>query len=187
MLACLQAGNWTGPTRSTPGGVVFVTEARNEGHRQRLRQRFKNSGLSSFADYETIELLLTLAVPRRDVKPVAKAAIERFASLGTTEHESGTQFKVDYIKPSGAIGFYYPDWVAFQETPEGEVNWIIETKGRVWESTPIKDDAICDWCARVSEQTGTRWEYVRVNQLDFVGSNFSSFADLVSKMPFSTR
>ena len=36
----------------------------------------------------------------------------RFASLGTTEQgESGTQFRVDYLKLSGAIGFYNPDWV----------------------------------------------------------------------------
>ena len=60
--------------------------------------------------------------------------IPRFASLGTTEQESGAQFRVDYLKPSGAIGFYYPDWVVVQKTKEGEVNWIIETKGRVWES-----------------------------------------------------
>jgi hypothetical protein len=34
----------------------------------------------------------------------------RFASLGTTEQaESWTQFRMDYLKPSGAIGFYYPD------------------------------------------------------------------------------
>ena len=58
----------------------------------------------------------------------------RFAALGTTEQgSSGTSFRVDYLKASGAIGFYYPDWVAVQKDPEGaEVNWIIETKGRVW-------------------------------------------------------
>lgn len=55
----------------------------------------------------------------------------RFASLGTTEQgESWTQFRVDYLKPSGAIGFYHPDWVVVQSVGEGEVNWIIETKGR---------------------------------------------------------
>src|SRR5690606_26952585 len=33
----------------------------------------------------------------------------RFAALGTTEQgESGAQFRVDYLKPSGAIGFYHP-------------------------------------------------------------------------------
>ena len=57
--------------------------------------------------------------------------VVRFAALGTTEQgESGTQFRVDYLKPSGAIGFYHPDWVVVQKTKSGEVNWIIETKGR---------------------------------------------------------
>jgi type III restriction enzyme len=43
--------------------------------------------------------------------------VVRFASLGTTEQgESGTQFRVDYLKPSGAIGFYHPDWVVVQTT-----------------------------------------------------------------------
>jgi type III restriction enzyme len=92
----------------------------------------------------------------------------RFASLGTTEQgESGTLFRIDYLKPSGAIGFYYPDWVAVQMTRQGEVNWIIETKGRVWEDTAIKDTAMRDWCARISQQTGQRWEYARVNQSTF--------------------
>lgn len=94
--------------------------------------------------------------------------IARFASLGTTEQgESGTQFRIDYMKPSGAIGFYYPDWVAVQKTRDGEVNWIIETKGRIWESTKAKDEAITDWCKRVSEATGARWQYVRVDQSVF--------------------
>ena len=51
------------------------------GHRKRLRERFLKSGLDSFADYEAVELLLTLAIPRTDVKVPAKAAIERFGSL----------------------------------------------------------------------------------------------------------
>ena len=67
------------------------------------------------------------------------ADVLRFAALGTTEQgESGTQFRIDYLKPSGAIGFYHPDWVVVQNTAEGEVNWIVETKGRVWEDTEIK-------------------------------------------------
>jgi Endonuclease domain len=71
------------------------------------------------------------------------ADVLRFAALGTTEQgESGTQFRVDYLKPSGAIGFYHPDWVVVQKTKAGEANWIIETKGRVWEGTMVKDEAI---------------------------------------------
>ena len=94
--------------------------------------------------------------------------VVRFASLGTTEQgDSSTQFRVDYLKPSGAIGFYHPDWVVVQKTGQGEVCWIIETKGRVWEGTEAKDAAMHEWCARVTEQTGQCWQYARVNQPDF--------------------
>ena len=103
----------------------------------------------------------------------------RFAALGTTEQgESGTQFRVDYLKPNGAIGFYHPDWVVVQKTKAGEVNWIIETKGRVWEGTGAKDEAIRDWCERIAEATGTAWRYVRVNQVEFDSSKPASIADL---------
>lgn len=52
-----------------------------EGHRARLRDRFSRSGLRRFADYEVVELLLTLAIPRSDVKEPAKALIQRFGSV----------------------------------------------------------------------------------------------------------
>ena len=51
------------------------------GHRQRLRERFLKSGLSGLADYEVVELLLMLAIPRGDVKQPAKALIKRFKNL----------------------------------------------------------------------------------------------------------
>lgn len=51
------------------------------GHRGRLRDRFLKTGLAGFADYEVVELLLTLALPRSDVKQPAKTLIARFGSL----------------------------------------------------------------------------------------------------------
>ncbi len=51
------------------------------GHRQRLRKKFTDSGLSGFHDYEALELLLTFAIPRRDVKPCAKALLKRFKGI----------------------------------------------------------------------------------------------------------
>lgn len=113
--------------------------------------------------------------------------ILRFASLGTTEQETGTRFRVDYLKPSGAIGFYYPDWVAVQKTEEGEVNWIIETKGRVWEDTLVKDAAITDWCKKVSKQTGKAWRYLRVNQPQFGDGKFPSFLRLLEAVTESRK
>jgi DNA repair protein RadC len=53
----------------------------NDGHRQRLRERFEQSGFNGFHDYEVIELLLSYAIPRRDVKPLAKELMSRFGSL----------------------------------------------------------------------------------------------------------
>jgi DNA repair protein RadC len=53
----------------------------HEGHRARLRERFERGGFTCLADYEVVELLLTLCLPRRDVKPVAKALIKRFGSV----------------------------------------------------------------------------------------------------------
>ncbi len=51
------------------------------GHRERLRQRFNAGGDAALADYELLELLLFRALPRRDVKPLAKALIARFGSF----------------------------------------------------------------------------------------------------------
>ncbi len=105
----------------------------------------------------------------------------RFGSLGTTEQgESGTQFRVDYLKPSGAIGFYHPDWVVVQKTADGEVNWIIETKGRIWEGTTAKDDAMQDWCARVSAATKRSWRYIRINQPAFETTRPKNLSDLTA-------
>ena len=50
-------------------------------HRQRLRERFHKNGTEGMHDYEILELLLTYAAPRKDVKPRAKELIKRFGSL----------------------------------------------------------------------------------------------------------
>ena len=52
------------------------------GHRQRLRERFLETAPEAFPDYELLELLLTLAHTRGDMKPLAKRLIERFGSYG---------------------------------------------------------------------------------------------------------
>lgn len=51
------------------------------GHRQRLRERFLAGGADALPDYELLELTLFRAIPRRDVKPLAKTLIERFGDF----------------------------------------------------------------------------------------------------------
>ena len=52
------------------------------GHRARLRQKLADSGGEALHDHELIEYLLALAIPRRDTKPLAKALLREFGSIG---------------------------------------------------------------------------------------------------------
>jgi DNA repair protein RadC len=51
------------------------------GHRQRLKNRFKEEGLDNFDDHQVLELLLFHAIPRGDTNPIAHHLIKRFGSL----------------------------------------------------------------------------------------------------------
>ncbi|MAB00403.1 MAG: hypothetical protein CMN87_07400 [Stappia sp.] len=51
------------------------------GHRDRLRQRFREAGHEALQDYELLELLLFAPIKRADTKPIAKALIARFGSF----------------------------------------------------------------------------------------------------------
>ena len=51
------------------------------GHRERLRARFREAGPEALSDYELLELVLSRAIPRRDVKPLAKELIAAFGSF----------------------------------------------------------------------------------------------------------
>lgn len=51
------------------------------GHRDRLRERFRRAGVEAVADYELLELILFRAIPRRDVKPLAKDIVKAFGGL----------------------------------------------------------------------------------------------------------
>ena len=75
------------------------------GHRQRLRDKFLKSGLDGFHDYEVIELLLTLATPRKDCKPAAKSALKKFKTLqGVLEAAPGELLEVKGIGPTNLFG-----------------------------------------------------------------------------------
>ena len=80
-----EAGLSIAPSRSDPVPEPSTTdqeEAKHyHGHRERLRSRFREAGSAALADYELIELILFRAIPRMDVKPLAKALVERFGSF----------------------------------------------------------------------------------------------------------
>ncbi len=70
-----------GNSDTAVAGLEEAAVPHYHGHRQRLRERFMEAGDHALADYELLELLLFRAIPRRDVKPLAKALVERFGSF----------------------------------------------------------------------------------------------------------
>ena len=58
-----------------------ILEVYNRGHRKRLQEKFTTAGIEALHDYEVLELLLTYVIRRQDVKPQAKALLEKFGSV----------------------------------------------------------------------------------------------------------
>ncbi len=74
-----------------------------EGHRARLRARYRQSGDGALQDYELLELLLMFAIPRRDTKLLAKKLLERFGSLGrVVEADLASLEEIDGVGPQVA-------------------------------------------------------------------------------------
>ena len=100
----------TRPVVSRLGGTTAGVDRPREkhkgaGHRKRLRDRFLQSGLDGFLDYEIVELLLTLGTPRKDCKQMAKEAIKMFKGLrGVLDASLDELQKIRGIGPSNAFG-----------------------------------------------------------------------------------
>ncbi|WP_244492323.1 DNA repair protein RadC [Aureimonas sp. AU12] len=78
-----------------------------DGHRDRLRDRFAEAGSLALADYELLELLLFRTIPRRDVKPVAKALLKRFGTMADVINAPLHLLReVDGVGPSTALDFH---------------------------------------------------------------------------------
>lgn len=80
-------------------------QKRVAGHRERLRQKFLTHGLEKLTDEEIIELLLTLATPRRDCKQTAREALRRFEGLaGVMEASPDHLQRIPGIGPKNVLG-----------------------------------------------------------------------------------
>lgn len=56
-------------------------EISRDGHRARMRAAYLQGGGDAMPDHQLLELLLSISIPRKDVKPIAYALINRFGSL----------------------------------------------------------------------------------------------------------
>ncbi|MEI7669940.1 MAG: DNA repair protein RadC [Pseudomonadota bacterium] len=70
----------------------------NQGHRQRLRERFLKNGAQAVADYELLEMVLFAASARSDTKPIAKKLIAHFGDFAKVAHAEPEQLaKIDGV------------------------------------------------------------------------------------------
>ena len=76
----------------------------HDGHRERLRERYKENGLKGFNDINALELLLFYALPRKDTNPLAHELLNWFGSLQAVFSASVEELKdVPGISDSSAI------------------------------------------------------------------------------------
>lgn len=79
-----------------------------QGHRARLRKKFLSGGLNALHDYEALEMLLTFVIPRRDVKPIAKALLLHFKELHVVFDASAEELqKIKGIGENTAVLFVF--------------------------------------------------------------------------------
>jgi len=106
-----------------------------QGHRERLRGKLLKRGACALEDYEVMEVILMAFIPRRDVKPIAKALMTRFGSLsGVLAAPSADLVKVD------GIG----------ETVAAYLKAIAELQSRASREEIRKRPAISSWSALMS-------------------------------------
>ena len=107
----------------------------HEGHRQRVKDRFRDEGLDSFNELHVLELLLFYCIPRKDTNPIAHALLDRFDSLvNVLEAPASELVKVEGITENAAlflnlmtaVGRYY----LVNKVAAGEILDSVEKCGR---------------------------------------------------------
>ncbi len=117
------------------GRAAIDEPAHYHGHRARLRERLLQAGSEAVADYELVELVLFRAIPRRDVKPLAKALIARFGSFAEAiaaeparlaEVEGMSQGAIAEFKIVEAGAKRFAKGVARKRLPVGSFSAVID-------------------------------------------------------------
>jgi len=117
------------------GPAATAEPAHYIGHRARLRERLLQAGAEAVADYELVELVLFRAIPRRDVKPLAKALIARFGSFAEAiaaeparlaEIEGMSQGAIGEFKIVEAAATRFAKGVARKRLPVGSFSAVVD-------------------------------------------------------------
>ena len=96
-----------------------MPDTENKGHRQRLRERFASGEESSRSEEALLELLLTYAIPQKDVQPLAKRLLSEYGSLpALLETSMETLCQSDGVKENSAVLLKLVDWIRQHHGPK---------------------------------------------------------------------
>ncbi len=111
----------------------------NQGHRQRVKEKVVKDGVNNMADYELLEVLLMHAIPRRDVKPIAKELLRRFGSFAKVINAPLSELtKVNWVKKN--------TYILFQVIAAAVQRICRENLGDSNEISFLTDEALVDYC-----------------------------------------
>jgi len=143
---------WHGRVKTL--GIADMQEQHYHGHRKRLRKRFLQQGLEGFQDYEALELLLLFVARQQDMKPIAKALIERFGSFKNVLDASSEKLQaVEGVGPAAVTLIHFVKQAAAQQTsqarfspdsPEALIEYCIVSMGaesneKFRDGSPVRD------------------------------------------------
>lgn len=135
------------------------------GHRQRLKARFLSDGGKAMPDYELLELLLTFAIPRRDVKPLVKTLIARFNNFaGVINADLQDLMAVSGVKENTAI--------MLKMIAQGAKRMAWQQLKAADEAVIADYDAMIDYC-----RTAMAYNEVEEFRVIFLNSKFRVIAE----------
>jgi len=107
----------------------------HQGHRDRVKARFINDGLSNFAPHNVLELLLFYSIPRKDTNKIAHNLIKHFGSLpNVMDADINELLKIDGItKNTATLIKLMPSFSAYYLKDKGSINNILNSAEKMGE------------------------------------------------------
>jgi DNA repair protein RadC len=130
--------------------------SKHEGHRARLRERFLSGDAASRSDAALLELLLTYAIPQRDVQPLAKSLVARFGGLeGVLGATAVDLCKIDGLKQNSVVLLKVADELLRRKSKNKYPALPDVGTGKALEGQPPSKQEEMAEILNVAQQTGT--------------------------------
>jgi len=147
-------------------------KALTAGHRERLRKRFVAGGADAVQDYELLELVLFNAIPRRDVKPLAKVLLAAFGSFADVINAPTDRLKTVTVPIDGKTALKVSDRVV------AEFALVRASALKLTAANVLNRQVLTDWDSLVAYcRSATAYEQVEQFRILFLNNKNALIAD----------